>query len=260
MVTIGPLVFILVNTGFACLLFVRGVLRLPNVVHLRRHDARSISDLRSASGPIKIQGRAVEGTEGTVTPPLSRSPCLLYTYEVEERPGRGGGRYWKTVDEGMGGVDLIVDDGTGRVRVDPTDAVVSLDGYAKTVKPEEELPERFAEHVARTPGLEPQDGSRLRYLWGGFSGNIQRFSERRLEVGDDVSVYGQVTGGNETGWGTDQVDAVVGDGRETPMFVISDRGTVGTAWRLARSGLVNLLAGVLFLFFAFLGVLVLLAF
>ena len=74
-------------------------------------------------------------------------------------------------------------------------------------------------------------------------GNRQRFTERRLDVGEDVYVYGQAIRGPSVEWGSKFVDATVGDGDGTPVFVISDTDERGTAWRIARGGLWRAVVG-----------------
>jgi hypothetical protein len=65
-------------------------------------------------------------------------------------------------------------------------------------------------------------------------GNRQRFTERRLDVGEDVYVYGQARRGPSAEWGSNLVDALVGDGNGTPVSVIADTDERSTACRIAR--------------------------
>ena len=94
-----------------------------------------------------------------------------------------------------------------------------------------------AKQTAVEEGVEAQDGSVNLLVTEISLGNKQRFTERRLDVGEDVYVYGQAMGGPATAWGSNLVDAVVGDGDGTPVFVISDTSERGTAWRIARGGI-----------------------
>lgn len=250
----------LVIVGFGVLVLLVGVWRLPNVFNLLGYDSYTVGELRSSGGPVKIQGRAVAASDRTATAPLSGSSCLLYTYEVEQHRSTDNLWDYETRDEGMDGVDIIVDDGTGRALVDPTGTDVTLASHTEKVKPGEKLPDRLAKYVARTPNLEPQKGSPLRYLVPWAGGNTQRFTEGTLGAGDDVYVYGQARQGGETGRGHYAVDAVVGDGDGAPMFVISDTGTLGTAWRLSRGALSLIVIGAGFIIFGiitgFIGLLV----
>jgi hypothetical protein len=214
---------------------------LQKVSQLLRHDSLPVSDIYGSKGPIQIQGRSVEGAEGTVTAPFSGSSCLLYTYELKKRRGTGANRLWEPIDEGRDSVNFVVDDGTGRVTVDPTGADVAIDDHSQTIKPGSKLPERLAEHVAQTPDIEPQDPNPLSLVTDLTGGSPLRFTERRLEVDDDVFVYGQVTRGNAGRFGSD----TVADGAGTSPFVISDKNTAGTTWRIARRALLLLGFGVL---------------
>jgi hypothetical protein len=211
--------------------------RLTTVYHILRNDPLSVRDLHGHRGPVEIEGRAVEGDDGTVEAPFTGSRCLAYTYEVEELRSSGKTQSWETLDTGMDGVDFVVDDGTGRVVVDPTGATISLESRAVTVPAGTELPERLARYVAANENVDPQDRVVDLKVTQLAVGNRQRFTERRLDVGETVYVYGQATRGPSVEWGSNLVDALVGDGEGTPVFVISDTDERGTAWRIARGGL-----------------------
>ena len=211
--------------------------RLTTVVHVLRNDPLPVRALHGHRGPVEIEGRAAEGDDGTVEAPFTGSRCLAYTYEVEELRSSGKSQSWETLDTGMGGVDFVVDDGTGRVLVDPDGADIHLESHAVTIPPHTELPERIARYVAGTDAVDRQDGVVDLKITQLEVGNKQRFTERRLDVGETVYVYGQATRGPSVEWGSSLVDALVGDGDATPVFVISDTDERGTAWRIARGGL-----------------------
>ncbi len=188
--------------------------------------------------------RSPTTTTGPSQPPFTGTECLAYTYEVEEWRSSGNSSSWQTLDEGQGGVDFLVDDGTGRVRVDPQGADIRLDGDSITVKPGKELPDRLERYVEATESVDKQDGTVNLLVTEVNTGNKQRFTERRLDVGETVYVYGQATRGPSAGWGSSVVDAVIGDGDAIPTFVVSDTDERATAWRFAQGGLWRLGVGV----------------
>jgi len=218
--------------------------RLTTVFHILRNDPRPVRDLHGHRGPVEIEGRAVEGDAGTVAAPFTGSRCLAYTYEVEELRQSGKTQSWETLDTGMAGVDFVVDDGTGRVVVNPEGAAIHLESHSVTIPPHTELPERIARYVAENEHVDPQDRVVDLKITQFEVGNKQRFTERLLDVGVTVYVYGQATRGPSVEWGSDLVDALVGDGAATPVFVISDTDERGTAWRIARGGIWRVVLGV----------------
>ena len=229
--------------GFVLL---RGGRELKTVFHILRNDPVPVRSLDGHTGPVEITGTAVanEGA-GTVTAPFTGSECLVYTYEVEEYRSSGKHSNWETLDEGQDGVDFIVDDGNARVRVNPDGADVRFESQSVTVSPGTELPERLAAYVERTEGVEAQDGSVNLLVTEISLGNKQRFTERRLDVGEDVYVYGQAMRGPATAWGSNLVDAIVGDGNATPVFVISDTSERGTARRIVRGAIAETVFGLI---------------
>ncbi|MBX0323971.1 E3 ubiquitin ligase family protein [Halomicroarcula sp. F13] len=220
--------------GYLCY---TGGRELTTVFHVLRNDPVPVRELHGQTGPVEISGTAVAGEDGTVTAPFTGSACLAYTYEVEELRSSGKSSSWHTLDEGMDGVDFVVDDGTDRVRVDPTGADLRLEDHTVTVSPGTELPDRLAQYVAASDAVDPQDATVNLLVTELHVGNRQRFTERRLDVGESVYVYGQAGRGPPVEWGSDLVDAVVSDGDVTPVFVVSDTSERGTAWRIARGGL-----------------------
>ena len=217
--------------------------RLKTVFHVLRNDPLPVRELHGRRGPVEVEGSALEGDDGTVEAPFTGSRCLAYEYEVEELRSRGKSESWETLDRGMDGVDFVVDDGTGRVRVDPTGAEVHLEPQSVTVPAGTELPDRLARYVESTDAVEPQNKSVNLLVTELHLGNRQRFTERRLDSGEDVYVYGEAGPGPAVEWGSDLVDALIGDGDRTPVFVISDTDERGTAGRIARGGLWRVGAG-----------------
>jgi len=211
---------------------------LYTVAHILRNDPVPIRTVDGHTGPVEIEGTAVVDEEsGTVTAPLTGSDCLAYTYEVQELRSSGKHSDWETLDEGMGGVDFLVDDDTARVRVDPERADVRFESHSVTVPPGTELPDSLARYVAASDAVDEQDRTLDLVVTELSVGNKQRFVERRLDPGERVYVYGHARRGPAAEWGSDLVDAVVGAGDGTPVFVISDTDERGTAWRIARGGL-----------------------
>lgn len=227
-------------------LLFRGGRDLQTVFHILRSDPVPVRSLDGHTGPVEITGTAVADEDaGTVKTPFTGSECLVYAYEVEEYRSSGKHSSWETLDDGQDGVDFIVEDGSAHIRVNPDGADARFESQSVTVSPGTELPERLADYVDRTAAVEAQDGSVNLLVTEINLGNKQRFTEQRLDVDEDVYVYGQATRGPTTEWGSDLVDAAVGDGDGTSMFVISDTSERGTAWRIARGAIVETAFGLL---------------
>lgn len=210
--------------------------------HVFTNDTVPIRDLRGYSGPAVIEGAAVPRSESNVvTAPFTGTECLAYTYEFEELSDG-----WATLDEGADHVAFFVEDETGRVRVDPRDADLRLDGEERTVPPRRELPEEIAAFVESSESIERQ-GTSGNSIAAELIGNDRRFTEGRLDIGETVYVYGEARSYADAGRGGDRVDAAVRDGPDVPGFVVSDSTQRGTAWRFAKRGLSRLAYGVAFL-------------
>ena len=84
------------------------------------------SPVRSlAIGLVEVSGHAQP--EGNLLPaPFSGIPCVLFSYEIEERRGSGKAARWKTIARGTSEQPFFVQDATGRVLVVPFGARLIL--------------------------------------------------------------------------------------------------------------------------------------
>lgn len=207
-------------------------------------------------GQVALQGtaRALEDADAeTVEAPFSGRPSVVAGHEVlalESRYNASTRTYsqsWRTVDEGWSSVPFLLDDGTGRVRVEPAAATFS-------VAPDEETrvaggrtpPDHILSFVERTEGVD--DGGRGGRGFGLgpfdldlFGGGDRRYVERRIEPGDEVAVYGTPTAARG---GVGEVNAVVRGG---DPFVVADTTSRWAGWRHLKGGALPLLFGLVFL-------------
>ncbi|MFP8891540.1 E3 ubiquitin ligase family protein [Natrialbaceae archaeon A-CW2] len=246
---VGLLLVALVAVPIGGYLLVTGGRDLRAAHTIRQHDPVPVWSLHQHTGPVDVEGTA-RVDERTVTAPLTGKTCLAYEYEVEEYRSNNDNGSWKTLDSGMGGVDFFIEDDSGRVRVDPDGSDMHLETHTITVDPGEELPDSLAKYVATTDEVDAQDGTINLFITELKTGNRQRFTERRLDIGSEVYAFGQVsrdTSGDRE-WGSSQVDAILHAGNATPVFVISDTDESGTVRRLLLAGLPRVAGGLLAVF------------
>jgi len=75
----------------------------------------------AAAGRTEVQGTCTP-VEGPTRAPFTGEDCLVATWEIEEYHSDDDGGHWETIDEGVVGVPFYLDDGTGRIRVEPDPA------------------------------------------------------------------------------------------------------------------------------------------
>ncbi|MFP8952878.1 GIDE domain-containing protein [Natrialbaceae archaeon A-arb3/5] len=213
-----------------------GGLQLRKWRRIRAGEPVPIREAVIESDPVEIEGR-IEPYEETLTSPILTEECVAYEYEVEEKKRRRGrkGRNkttWKTVDSGSARRPFVLEDETGTAHVDPSSASLSM-GTERTnsIDDESSLP----------PGLQSTSSGPLSISIGGFNlgGNQMRYTEKRLDVGEDGYVFGQ----SESNPHWADVDIALSDGPETPMFLVSDTGEAGTMRRFLQYGLGGVGAG-----------------
>lgn len=153
------------------------------------HRARTIEDtptakIRSApQGYVELEGvgRLMEGPP--IIAPLSGLRCVWYRYRVEQqeiRYERGRLRHrWRVIEHGESRETFWLDDGTGRVVVDPEGAAV-LPRHKDVWKSHTRLrptdaPDALARRLAALPAGEPY-----------------RFTEERINTGDPLYALGRI--------------------------------------------------------------------
>lgn len=229
---------------------------LRTVYHILTNDPIPIRELPTRSGPVEIEGTAaVADGHDPVRSIFTETPCLAYEYEVEEYRSSGKNSSWHTLDEGSMAVPFVVEDETGAVRVRPDNAEFRFEDHTLRVDGGQEPPERIREYIARTDDVDPQNKSLDVVVTELNYGNDQRFTERRLDPGEDVYVYGTAGRGPGGEWGSRLVNAAVEDGPGIPEFVVSDTSEAETARRIGKSAAWRGVAG---LFFGGVGAVVLL--
>lgn len=148
---------------------------------------RSITDtpttrIRSAAqGYLELRGLA-GAMRGTLSARLTTRPCVWYRYQIEQRRRVGRGERWITVERGQTDAPFLLDDGSGRARVDPQGARIHCSRRARWLGPSRD-PSQPAPVPLRLGGW-------LRISIG--AGDRYRFTEERIEPGDPLYILGRL--------------------------------------------------------------------
>lgn len=226
--------------------FITGVLGIGFAVRtfrrvaplLRTAESR-IGDVTPEDGPVKIGGRAArDGSTDLVEAPLSEQECLAFAYEIQEMD-QGG---WATIGSGFVGGPLLIEDGSGTVRIDPTDAIPHLNHSMQDASWDDPFPDELQEYVPERRNT----GSKAYDLWLRWSvTRKRRFVEGRIEEGEWFTVFGEPQPAEPVRPGTPTPDISIGAGTGSFSFVITDGSWSRTAWKFGKKGLGQLLIGVL---------------
>jgi len=219
-------------------------LRKPQpAIRVLRRDPLSVGDLSTQAGAVEVRGPATVDDGRTVETPFTQTRCLAYEYEVQELQSSGQHSHWETLDEGGAAVPFVLEDETGRVRVDPTGATLAFEEHTLRVRPGDELPERVERFVREREGVDRETGSIDLLITEIDHGDDQRFVERRLDVGETAHIYGGVEQGEGGEWGSSLVGVrITGDDR-TGTYVISDSTERRVAWHAGKRALAPIALG-----------------
>lgn len=226
----------------AAWLLYRAATELRRGYLLWRNEPVAVMDAANVDGAVELEAQAASGGR-TLQAPFTGTACLACEYEVQEWQNTNNGGHWNTLAEGSDAVPFLAEDDTGSVAVDPEEAEFSLEVDAEIESGSGETPPEPVQRFLEGIGVDREEGGTRSF--GPISvntGDKRRYVERRLDPGDPVHVYGQSRYGREVGGVSGTVNAVVGAGRATPLFRISEGDE-----RAAVRG--QLLAGATYLLF-----------
>ncbi|WP_435333811.1 GIDE domain-containing protein [Haloarchaeobius sp. TZWWS8] len=242
--------------GLVALAFIAySLLQFRTAYVVRRNEPKQAYEARNG-GLFEIEGTA-QIHEETVRSPFTDSECLVCHWQVEEYRSSGKNSHWATIDEGTWRRPFRVGDDSGQVLVDPTGARFSLaesdrirvdGGTAPTAT--------IQEFIDVNEDVDDENRTLDLKLFELKSGNDRRYVEKRLDVGEQVHVYGYARPDPDREFGS-RLYAIVGapERQRTgplgtlvgrlldPPFLVSDTTEEGTVRRLMKRGLVPLLIG-----------------
>ncbi len=154
---------------------------------LEIRNARLIGDtplvrIRSAAqGYVKIFGRAHAAAPTAPMSPLARKPCVWWSYEVERRDRNRSIASWLTVESATSIEPFVLNDGDGECLVGPVCATV--------------VPSTTNTWYGDEPWPQGPPGLYRTFLQSG----AYRYTERRLDVGAELTVLGELRSHSEVG-------------------------------------------------------------
>lgn len=136
--------------------------------------------LLSAYAQAKVVGYA---GGSTLHSPFTSAPCVLWQVEVQEYQHHGRGGSWKTIHKQHSPEPVAIDDGTGRVWIDPEGVELNLGDDLRLGR------RLFPHSEANMEAVLTQLGIAVR-RWHGFRRPL-RVYERRIGVGERVFALGE---------------------------------------------------------------------
>lgn len=163
---------------------------------------------------VRVTGR-LRPVGDLLAAPLTGRHCAYSQVIVEERRSNGKSSSWHEVFREVEAIDFQVEDGTGvvHVRMDESRVAITRDAHTASGT--------FDDATDAEKALLARHGQESTGLIG-FNRAL-RYAEGALEVGEEVTVLGQVS--VRTGVDGERV-WVLGPTPDRPVFVSDDRGTV----------------------------------
>jgi len=232
--------------GIAILVLVGGGAGLIKTGFTRRKQRTLIRDTPTedvesiAVGPSELKGSALAADGDPFPAPFSDDECVVAEYEVEQYHEDDDGGSWNTVASGVVHTPFFLDDGTGRVLVEPhDDATFDIDPADREtirVDSSERGPDPVQRFVERMDDVSyPADAS--------GSENDRRYHQNLIRDKESVYVYGtaQPRGGDHRGGSNPDLLVIRrvadDDALDDTMFLISDDTEAGLVNRREWAGL-----------------------
>jgi len=202
-------------------------------------ETTKIRELRP--GTVEVKGTAHLAEDvNLVESPITKKAGLATYVEMEqwESSGQGGGN-WETKHEEQTAVPIVVDDGSGEVRVElPADGDLNVEEAETTVEAGHEPPETIEQYVKNEAAI---DEATRREFGPLRTGERRRYSEGVIEPGEEVYVLGRAREDADADWG--ERSFVIDEPTEFGDFVLSDKSEEELVREGKRSGLVSLVFG-----------------
>lgn len=249
----------------AVAVLLRGVLECRLAYRIYANEPIPVMET-TREGPVEVEG-TVEPAGEVLESPFTERSCVAYEYTVEEKRTKSSSTgnssrsrtTWEGIDSGTGTVPFRVTDDTGSALVDPDGVDLRLSSDETTrVRGGESPPDPIARFIRETDDVSDENRSVGIGPLEFATGRDRRYSERVLEVGGSVHVYGTARFDTDASREAGTVNAVIGADRRprgeglggrlgssllaTP-FLVSDTTERWTALRVALPGLGAIVVG-----------------
>lgn len=202
-------------------------------------ETTKIRELRPGTVEVKGTAHPTEDTTLIESPITKQAGVATYVEMKEwESSGQGGGN-WETKHEKQTAIPIVVDDGSGEVRVElPASGDLNVEETETTVEAGEEPPEKIKRYVEDERAIDEA----TRHEFGPLkTGERRRYVEGVIEPGEEVYVLGTAREDTDADWG--ERSFVIDEPTEFGDFVLSDKSEEELVREGKRSGLVSLVFG-----------------
>lgn len=209
---VGQVVIVLLCLGIGGLIALVGAGYLQTYTRVRKIDPVDIQRLTDTDGEVELSGTA-RPHEETSRSPFTDTECLAHEWEAKRYRGGGRGPDWSTLDSGATRHPFRLDDGTGTVLIDPNGATLELlTEETIEVEPSESPPPAVSAYLDQTDSIEHEQT------------RTRRYTEQRLERGDDVHVLGPVRRLAHSVDMPGDADAIIGVSNPDRGFTVGEDG------------------------------------
>lgn len=234
-------VFVLAFGAAGCYAFYTGASALYRGVVLWWSDPVSVLEAANEEAGDEDADVELIGTarpaEETVAAPFTHATSLVAEWEVEEFDTSGDDREWDTIASGREQVPFRLEDDTGSILIEPAESDLTLTTGAEVEvgrgSTADEPIATFLQEADVDPGAGNESSVGPLTV---ATGDRRRYTEHRIDPGDDVHVYGPVERDLGAATATGDVNAAVRSTAGDGLFLLSDTGERSTIVRSLLAG------------------------
>ena len=214
--------------------FFEGIALRRKIKLIENLPTSKISSL--TSGLVELKGKAKWKEE--LYAPISGTPCVFYTYRVEQWQHRHGERNWIVIALGESGENLFyIEDDTGRVLIDPLFSEISI-----PINDTQEFPD-YNSLPKNLKTLIDEENNQLLRSMRSRRGRLM-FTETCIKTDQEIYILGTAENNEEATLESSQEDKIViRRGIENPFFYISNRNEKEITRRMDRSAIRRIIGG-----------------
>lgn len=236
-----PISFGLFFVGVGCHVINIGYKQYARSNRITDTNTTSISNLQP--GTVGVEGVVYPSEDATIIKsPIGMDDALVARVKVEKNTG-GSGTNWKLIHEEIVREPLIVDDGTGEIRVEfPVDGELVVEQMQTEVQSGHEPPERIQRYIENEPNV--TEVTKRSYGPLGV-GEHRRYTEEIIRPRENVYVLGTA---REILGSEGEQQYLVDEPTEAGDFIVSDKSKQELVQQLKQIGSKRLAAGGFFVF------------
>jgi hypothetical protein len=234
-----PIVWALIGVPAGLFFFIKGFGKWSHYNTITNTPTSKVEAI--AAGFVEVYGEGIPKGDYLISP-FSGEQCVFYKYTIEEYRSHGKHSSWDVINKGQSNAPFFVQDETGKIEVDPTDAEFEVvDKRQFYTNPGDETPLNIKLFINK---IGVGENTPLIHMGPIHIGaNRRRYTEYIIEKGQKVFVTGTAVPKEGVRSNKHEDMLLLKKGDYNKFFYISDREEKGVLGGMRNNALLYLIGG-----------------